>query len=106
MKNWSLYIGNYSGIKVLIHRTFWIIIGLVFFSHFQAGHEEFEGLTSAFFIFFGAGGGALNIRKQNAKIKDGKPDSTVANNNFKAPFINLSKGEDATYAKEKNSHKR
>lgn len=103
MQNWSLYSGIYTGIKVLNHWTSWIIIGLVLFSHFQAGHEGFEGLTSAFFIFFGAGGETVNIRKQNAKNKDGKPDFTVANNNFKAPIKNLSKEEDATYAREKTA---
>ena len=50
MKKWSLYIGSYSGIKVFIHWTFWIIIGWIFMMHFEMGHGWAEGLAGALFI--------------------------------------------------------
>ncbi|MBI0398099.1 site-2 protease family protein [Cyclobacterium marinum] len=50
MKKWSLYMGSYSGIKVFIHWTFWIIIGWIFMMHFQMGHGWAEGLAGALFI--------------------------------------------------------
>tara|TARA_R110002051_G_scaffold232905_1_gene294572 strand:- start:4753 stop:5856 length:1104 start_codon:yes stop_codon:yes gene_type:complete len=50
MKKWSLFIGSYSGIKVFIHWTFWIIIGWIFMMHFQMGHGWAEGIQGALFI--------------------------------------------------------
>ncbi len=50
MKKWALFIGSYSGIKVFIHWTFWIIIGYIFMIHFQMGHGWTEALFGALFI--------------------------------------------------------
>lgn len=50
MKKWSLYIGSYFSIKVLIHWTFWIIIGWIFMMHFQMGHGWAEGIQVVLFI--------------------------------------------------------
>ncbi len=50
MKKWSLYIGSYSGIKVFIHWSFWIIIAWIFMLHFQMGHGWSEGLAGVGFI--------------------------------------------------------
>ena len=50
MKKWSLYIGSYFGIKVLIHWTFWIIIGWIFMLHLNKGHGWEAGITGVLFI--------------------------------------------------------
>lgn len=50
MKKWALFIGSYSGIKVFIHWTFWIIIGWILMMHFEMGHGWTEALVGALFI--------------------------------------------------------
>ncbi|MEY8021372.1 site-2 protease family protein [Muriicola sp. SD30] len=50
MKKWSLFMGSYSGIKVFIHWTFWIIIGWIFMMHYQMGHGWTEAIQGVLFI--------------------------------------------------------
>ncbi len=49
-KKWSLSLGSFSGIKVFIHWTFFILIGWIFLMHFRMGHGFSEGLSGVLFI--------------------------------------------------------
>jgi len=50
MRSWSLRIGTFFGIEVLVHWTFWILIIWVFLMHFQAGHGWWQGVWGALFV--------------------------------------------------------
>ncbi|MAT54106.1 MAG: peptidase M50 [Saprospirales bacterium] len=47
---WSIKIGTISGIEIKAHWTFLILLGWVFFSHFNMGHALEEGLLGVVFI--------------------------------------------------------
>lgn len=49
-KKWSLYLGQFSGIKVYIHWTFLILLGWVFLMHYRMGHGWSAGLWGVIFI--------------------------------------------------------
>jgi Zn-dependent protease/predicted transcriptional regulator len=49
-KNFSLYIGQYSGIKVFIHWTFWIILVWVFYIYYNIDQSPRDGLRGVLFI--------------------------------------------------------
>ncbi|SNZ01389.1 site-2 protease family protein [Flagellimonas pacifica] len=77
MKKWSLFIGSYSGIKVFVHWTFWIIVGWIFMMHFQMGHGWKEAMIGALFIIILFGcvvlhefGHALTAKKYNIPTRD------------------------------------
>lgn len=46
----SLYIGNYSGIKVFIHWSFWLILVWIYFSYYNVNKNPAEGLNGVLFI--------------------------------------------------------
>jgi Zn-dependent protease len=49
-KKWSLYLGDFSGIKVYIHWTFLILVGWIFLLHAQRGNGWLAGLGGVAFI--------------------------------------------------------
>ena len=49
-KKLSLYIGQFSGIKVFIHWTFWIILVWIFFMYYNINQDAREGLNGVLFI--------------------------------------------------------
>lgn len=49
-KKWSLYLGQYAGIKVYIHWTFLILVGWIFLMHAQMGHGWSAGIWGVAFI--------------------------------------------------------
>ena len=46
----SLFIGQFSGIKVFIHWTFWIILVWIFFIYYNLNQDPMEGLQGVLFI--------------------------------------------------------
>lgn len=49
-KKLSLYIGQFSGIRVYIHWTFWIILVWVYFMYYNINEDPQEGLQGVLFI--------------------------------------------------------
>lgn len=49
-RNFSLYIGQFSGIRVYIHWSFWIILVWIFFMYYNMNQDTTEGLRGVLFI--------------------------------------------------------
>lgn len=49
-KRLSLYIGQFAGIKVFIHWTFWLILIWIFFSYYNINKNPQEGFEGVLFI--------------------------------------------------------
>lgn len=76
-RNFSLYIGQFSGIKVFIHWTFWIILIWIFFMYYNMNQDTAEGLRGVLFILalFGCVvlhefGHALTAKRYNIKTRN------------------------------------
>lgn len=77
MKSWSLRIGQFFGIEVLIHWTFWILIIWIFLMHLSGGHGLLGGAWGALFVLalficvvLHEFGHALTARRFGVRTKD------------------------------------